>query len=92
PDVVVARLADLDDREHYLLTAGVVVEVLSPGERIDKRPFYRSCAVAEVVLVDPAAGTVEWSSLAPDGSAYEPVKVSAVLGVGPESMVALLAT
>lgn len=90
PDVVVARVADLDDQEHYLLTAAVVVEVLSPGERIDKRPFYLSCGVGEVVLVDPAAGTVAWSAMDSAGTGYEPVAAGAVLPVGPEALVALL--
>lgn len=90
PDVVVARIADLDDNEHYLLTAAIVVEVISPGEGVDKRQFYRSRRVAEVVHVDPASGTVEWSALVPDGSGYELVMASAVLPVGPDSVVELL--
>lgn len=90
PDVVVARMADLDDKQHYLLTAAIVVEVRSPGERIDKRPFYRGCGVDEVVLVDPASGTVEWLVLSPDSGAYEAASASAILPLGPEAVRALL--
>jgi len=90
PDVVVARIADLDPQGHYLLTAAIVVEVRSPGERIDKRPFYGSCGVAEVVLVDPASGIVEWSVLTPDAAGYEPVVASAILPLGPSAVAALL--
>jgi len=90
PDVVVARIGDLDPQEHYLLTAAIVVEVLSPGERIDKREFYCSCGVAEVVLVDPASGGVEWLALTSGATGYEPVEVSAVLPLGPTAVAALL--
>ncbi len=90
PDVVVARIADLDEQEHYLLTAAIVVEVLSPGERIDKRLFYGSCGVAEVLLVDPAAGTVEWFALTLGTTRYEPVEASAILPLGPTAVAALL--
>lgn len=92
PDVVVARMADLDEKQHYLLTAAIVVEVHSPGERIDKRPFYLSRGVAEVVLVDPASGIVEWLAMASEEAGYEPVMVSGILPVGPDAVVGLLRT
>lgn len=91
PDVVVADTADLDDTEHYLLTAAIAVEVLSPNERLDKRPFYLSLGVAEVVIVDPTAGTVEWSGIAPDGAGYEPLTASTLLPIGPADVMALIA-
>jgi len=90
PDVVVGDTGDLDDAGHYLLTAAVVVEVLSPNERIEKRPFYLARRVNEVVLVDPAADTVEWFAVAPDGAGYEPVPASRVLGVGIADVAGLL--
>jgi len=90
PDVVVARIADLDDRQHYLLTAAIVVEVLSPGERVDKRPFYLSCGVTEIVLVDASSGTADWLALTPDGTGYAPLALSSVLPLGPDEVVALL--
>ncbi len=90
PDVVVADTADLDEEEHYLLAAAIAVEVLSPNERIDKRPFYLAQRIAEVVLVDPASRTVEWFVIAPDGTSYEPITASTVLPVGPADVVALL--
>lgn len=90
PDVVVARIADLDDHEHYLLTAAIVVEVLSPNERMDKRPFYLAHGVAEVVLVDPATGSITWYALAPERDSYLPVDASAVLPIGPAEVAPLL--
>lgn len=90
PDVVVADPADLDDARHYLLTAAIAVEVLSPNERLDKRPFYLTHGVAEVIIVDPAAGTVEWSAVAPDGAGYQPIAASTVVPLGPDDVVALL--
>lgn len=90
PDVVVASTDDLDDLEHYLLTAAIAVEVLSPTERVDKRPFYLSHGVAEVILVDAAAGAVEWLARGPATTGYQPVAVSAVLPVGSADVAALL--
>lgn len=91
PDVVVARTVDLDEQEHYLLTADIVVEVLPPRERVDKLPFYRSCGVAEVVLVDPLSGTVKWlATPGPTGpTGYEPVSARAVVPVGPDALATL---
>lgn len=82
PDVVVAATADLDEAGHYLLTAAIAVEVLSPNERIDKQPFYLAHGVTEVIVVDPATGTVELYAVAPDSARYQPVTASDVLPVG----------
>lgn len=90
PDVVVADVADLDQRDHYLLTAAIAVEVLSPNEQIDKRPFYLAHGVGEVVIVDHISGAVDWFAAPPDSSAYERVESSAVLPVGPIDVAALL--
>lgn len=90
PDVVVAATADLDEAAHYLLTAAIAIEVLSPNERIDKRPFYLANGVTEVVLVDPEAGNVEWYAIAAGGAGYEPVTASAVVAVGPTDVAAVL--
>lgn len=92
PDVVVARVADLDDQEHYLLTATLVVEVLSPHERVDKRPFYRSRNVDEVVLVDPLSATITWFAVDPATGEYDTVAASAALPIGPHELAAVLAT
>lgn len=92
PDVVVADPAHLDQVGHYLLTAAIAVEVRSPSERVDKRPFYLANNVAEVVLVDPSAGTVDWYRMSPDGSGYQSVESSAVLPVRPSQVAALLDT
>lgn len=91
PDVAVYR-RELDDEgdDAFLDTAAIVVEVRSPGERVDKRPFYLAHGVAEVVLVDPATGTVEWLALTADGATYVAVSASAVLPVGPADVAALL--
>lgn len=90
PDVVVGRVSDLDGREHYLLSAEIAVEVLSPTERVDKLPFYRTHGVTEVVLVDLAAGTVKWLGLGPDGADYRAITASTVLPLGSEDILALL--
>lgn len=86
PDVVVARVADLDYQEHYLLTAALVVEVVSPHERVDKRPFYRANGVDEVDEVDPLAGTITWFAIDPATGGYGPVAASAVLPIGPHDL------
>lgn len=90
PDVVIADTADLDDRRHYLLTAKIVVEVLSPNEASDKRPFYLAHGVAEVVHVDLVRRTVEWWAVGPGGDSYQPVSAGAVLPVGPADLTSLL--
>lgn len=90
PGVVVADTSDLDEAGHYLLTAAIAVEVLSPNERIYKRPFYLAHGVREVVVVDPQTGTVEWSVIAPDGAGYERITASGVLPIGPSDVAALL--
>lgn len=90
PDVVVANTSDLDDAGHYLLTAAIAIEVLSPNERIDKRPFYFTHNVTEVVAVDPATASVEWHAIAPDGAGYEPITASTVLPVGTSDVASLL--
>jgi len=54
------------------------------------RPFYGSCGVAEVILVDPAARTVECFALTSGTTGYEPVGASAVLPVSPAAVAALL--
>ncbi len=83
PDIVVADVANLDDRGHHLLSAHVAVEILSPSGRVDKRPFYLEHGVAEVVLVDPSSGEVEWFAAGAGRAAYEPVQASAVLPSAP---------
>jgi Uma2 family endonuclease len=66
--------------ELYLLTAAIVVEVLSPGdESRQKFDHYAAHAVDEFVIIDPSTKDVEWYELA-DG-AYRPTVHSGVLGV-----------
>lgn len=86
PDVVVAGIGDLDESEHYLLTAEIAIEVRSPNERIDKRPFYLAHDVPEVVVVDLATGTVTWWAIAGGGDGYQPVEASAILPIGPDDL------
>lgn len=90
PDVVVFDPADADEARLYLRTAPLVVEVLSPNERVDKQPFYLAHGVSEVVLVDPVAGTVVWFAATAGAAAYRAVEVSAVLPLGVADVVALL--
>lgn len=90
PDVVVADSADLDGAQHYLLTARIAVEVLSPSDRVDKKPFYRARGVDEVVIVDPEAVEVQWTRLTPTGDAYEPITTSTVVDLGPDDITPLI--
>jgi Uma2 family endonuclease len=60
-------------------SAAVVVEVISPGdESRQKLGFYAARGVEELVLVDPAARSVEWLALGAAG-AYEPIERSRLL-------------
>ena len=49
------------ERDIYLPTATVVVEILSQDDDTCKKfPFYATRAVAEILVVDPAERTVQW--------------------------------
>jgi len=78
PDLVVLReYAD----DVYFPTAELVVEVLSPHDDTPKKlPFYLARGVAELVVADPVARTIEWFRA--DGAAWVPVDRSALLDVG----------
>ncbi len=77
PDVVILRGAkDLT----WNPTAAIVVEVLSPGDESRRKlGFYLRAGVEELLIVDPALGTLEWFARGPEG--YEPADGSAVLAL-----------
>lgn len=67
-------------------SAALVVEVLSPGdESRQKLGFYAAHRVEELVLVDPAAHTVEWLALGETG-AYEPPERSRLLELSADQL------
>ena len=79
PDVVVVDAAHLSQRG-IEKRAEIAIEILSPNdESRDKLPFYATCGVGEVWLIDPITRTFEILSL---GDRYATVRdESAVLGV-----------
>ena len=61
-------------------TAALVVEIVSPDDTTwRKLDFYAGVGVEELVIVDPQERTVTW--MASDGSRWQPVETSAVLGI-----------
>jgi len=79
PDLVVFDRANTSQRG-VEQRAAIVIEILSPkDESRDKLPFYASCSIREVWLIDPLTRSFEVLSI-DDG--YETVRSdSAVLGV-----------
>ncbi len=64
----------------WVPTAVMVIEIVSPDdESWAKLVFYAARGVEEVVIVDPATRSVRWLALRDD--CYEPVELSAVLGI-----------
>jgi hypothetical protein len=62
-------------------TAALVVEIVSPGdESWEKLPFYAAHHVDELLIVDPAARSVQWLDLS-DGE-YRQVERSALIDLG----------
>jgi Uma2 family endonuclease len=62
----------------WLLTAALVVEIVSPGDETwEKLPFYASHNVDEVLIVDPLKRTVTWLGLA--GESYSELSHSALV-------------
>ncbi len=58
----------------FVATAAMVVEVVSPGdETLEKLAFYASRGVEEVVVADPARGSLR-SSPGPDCAALRGVR------------------
>lgn len=69
------------------VTAALVVEILSPGDKSrEKLPFYAAHHVDEVLIVDPDARRVDWLTLA-DGE-YRPIERSALLNLTPAQLAA----
>jgi len=65
----------------WLHTAALVVEIASPNdESWEKLPFYAAHDVDEVLIVDPAAHSIDWLALR-DGE-YRPIERSAVIDLG----------
>jgi Uma2 family endonuclease len=66
-------------------TAALVAEIISPGDKSrEKLPYYAAHQVDEVLLIDPAARTVEWLAREDDG--YRPVTHSGLIDVGVEGL------
>jgi Uma2 family endonuclease len=66
-------------------TAALVVQIVSPEDKSwDKLPFYAAHRVDELVIVDPAKGSVDW--LARAGDRYEPTARSGLIEFGPEQL------
>jgi Uma2 family endonuclease len=66
-------------------TAALVIEIVSPGdESWEKLPFYAAHEVDEVLIVDPAARSVDWLGLR-DGE-YRPIARSAVIELGADEL------
>ncbi|MDQ6615072.1 MAG: Uma2 family endonuclease [Actinomycetota bacterium] len=71
---------DTADASVFQPTASLVVEIVSPGDQSrEKFGFYATVGVAEVLIVDPAAATVEWFERS--GSGFLPRPNSSLLGV-----------
>jgi len=67
-------------------TAALVVEIVSPGdESWEKLPFYAVHGVDELLIVDPAARSVDWLALR-DGE-YRPIDHSALIDLGPTELI-----
>lgn len=66
----------------YVLTAALVVEVVSPGDRTwEKLGFYAAHGVDELVIADPDSRTVALFVRRTDGQGYDDVASSPLLGV-----------
>lgn len=75
------------ERPHavWIPTAALVVEVVSPGDESWKKlDFYARHEVAELLIVDPRARTVDW--MARDGAAYRSTAASTVVELGPAAL------
>lgn len=67
----------------YLLTAALVLEIVSPGDETwDKLDFYAARGVEELLIVDPQERRVHWLGLAAGGS-YHPLERSGLIALGP---------
>src|SRR5579859_2638529 len=63
-------------------TVALVVEIVSPGdESWDKRPFYASHGVEELLIVDPQERTVHWLGLS--AGQYGAVDRSVLIDLSP---------
>ena len=66
-------------------TAALAIEILSPGdETFDKLGFYAAHHVDELLLVDPAARTVDWRALTEN--TYQPVERSQLIDLSAEQL------
>jgi len=71
----------------WIPTARAVVEIVSPhDESWKKLPYFASCGVEEVLIVDPRKQRVDWLALH-DGE-YEPVGRSGLIESGPGELLA----
>jgi Uma2 family endonuclease len=72
------------------LTAALVVEIVSPGDKSwDKLGFYAAHHVDELLIVDPAKRKVDWLAL--DGDTYRPITESALIDLTAADLAARLA-
>lgn len=71
----------------FIHSASIVVEVVFPGdESLHKLGFYFTRGVVEVLMVDPAAGSVDWSRRGASG--FEPADASTLLRLSARSLAA----
>jgi Uma2 family endonuclease len=62
-------------------TATLVVEIVSPGDSTwEKLPFYADHGVAELLIVDPVARSIDWLAL--DAGEYRSIERSRVIALG----------
>lgn len=72
-------------RGDWRLTAALVIEIVSPGDKSwDKLPFYAAHDVDEVLIVDPAERSVDWLGLR-DG-VYRRIERSGLIDLGPREL------
>ncbi len=73
----------------WLVTAPLVVEILSPGDETwEKLPFYAAHHVDEILIVDPDAREVHWLGLR--GDRYEPVQRSGLIELGASELARMI--
>jgi Uma2 family endonuclease len=73
----------------WIVTAAIVVEVLSPQDDTWKKlPFYAEHGVDEVLIVDPPSQTVTWLAL--QQGKYRPIDHSEIVDLGVSALAGLI--